>query len=503
MSLLLKNVRVLSTRYPSAELRDVFIVRDKISAIGALGARRADYTIDGRGSYCVPGFFDFHTTSDHHLTLLENPLQEDFLGQGITGMLGGHCGASLAPLLYGSLDPLRKWTDPEAININWRTVRELFQTLERRRIGVHFGTLIGHTTIRQDLIGDDARDLTDNELDVFVSLVARAMDEGAYGISFGLGYAHTQGVPYHELVMLGTEVAKRKGIISLHVRKIGTELVQGVSEGLSLARDTGAPVFFSHLMPLRDARDEYLESLRLIDEARKDLPVFFGVYPFDSFALPLYSLLPTWVQRGNVAAMRKSLKDPWERERILKDLPRYNAAEIHFVDVPVIPSLAGKTLADAMDMHGIRDVRKGILALLEMLDFQGTILHHAIDHELLDEAMKHSGSFITSATAAFRPSFRRKLAFAPRNTSTMTTYLAWADRHSIPIQDAITKITSAPQDVLHIPSAILAEGAKADITIIAPGDPYTVKHVIVSGVLVLSESHTSPRPMGHILRHRP
>ncbi len=123
MTLLIKNVQFIGADKPREGKVDVFVVGDKISAIGELGDKKADQVIEGQGAYLMPGFIDVHTTSDHYLSLFDYPSQEDFLRQGVTTIVGGHCGSSLAPLLYGSLESIRKWAAIDQVNVNWHTVK--------------------------------------------------------------------------------------------------------------------------------------------------------------------------------------------------------------------------------------------------------------------------------------------------------------------------------------------------------------------------------------------
>ena len=132
MTLLIKNVKILGGERTFPESSDVFVNGDKISAIGNFGRKTADETLDGMGAYLAPGFIDVNTDSDHYLSLFSYPSQEDFLRQGVTTIVGGMCGSSLAPLLYGSLESIRKWTDISRFNVGWHTMSELIQRLNKR-----------------------------------------------------------------------------------------------------------------------------------------------------------------------------------------------------------------------------------------------------------------------------------------------------------------------------------------------------------------------------------
>ena len=155
MTLLIKNVQIVGGAGNNANgaTTDVFVSDNKISAIGSFPNKKADMVLDGQGAYLSPGFIDSNTGSDHYLTLFDNPNQEDFIKQGVTTIMGGMCGASLAPLLYGSLEALQKWGDPNRTNVSWHTMGEFLKVMDKHPTSVNFGTLVGHATVRRALVG--------------------------------------------------------------------------------------------------------------------------------------------------------------------------------------------------------------------------------------------------------------------------------------------------------------------------------------------------------------
>ncbi|HEY4496765.1 MAG TPA: D-aminoacylase, partial [Candidatus Paceibacterota bacterium] len=104
MSILIKNVEIIDGEGRTPYKSDVFIEKNIISAIGNFKDKEADEVIDGLGNYLAPGFIDIDTASDHYLGIFTYPEQSDFVNQGVSTILGGHCGSSLAPLLYGTLE---------------------------------------------------------------------------------------------------------------------------------------------------------------------------------------------------------------------------------------------------------------------------------------------------------------------------------------------------------------------------------------------------------------
>ena len=103
MTLLIRNVQILGSDQKLPDRLDVFVSGEKIAAIGRFPGKKADEIIEGAGCYLSPGFIDIDTESDHYLSLFSHPSQDDFLKQGVTTIVGGLCGASLAPLIYGNL----------------------------------------------------------------------------------------------------------------------------------------------------------------------------------------------------------------------------------------------------------------------------------------------------------------------------------------------------------------------------------------------------------------
>src|SRR5665213_2702405 len=207
MTLLIKNVRILGGAKEFPDVTDIFINDDKIAAIGNFSDKKADEVLDGQSAYLSPGFIDVNTDSDHYLTLFEHPGQEDFLRQGVTTIFGGMCGSSLAPLLYGTLESVRKWGGSEdRINVNWHTMAEFLATIDKRPFAVNFGTLTGHSTIRRSLAGDAVRELNKNELGVFLETLRKTLAEGAFGLSTNLGSVHAQKASHAEIASLAKTV---------------------------------------------------------------------------------------------------------------------------------------------------------------------------------------------------------------------------------------------------------------------------------------------------------
>ena len=171
---------------------DIGIEKGVITAIGDLGKKTdAKLTIDAVGKYVTPGFIDMTNHSDTRLTIFRYPAQESMVMQGVTTVIGGNCGASLAPLASPlAIQTIQKWSDLSDLNINWASVEEFLTQVEEYKIGPNFGMFVGYGTLKRGVVGDEIRGLKKDEIEKIQYLIEKSLDEGALGLSLGLSYGH-------------------------------------------------------------------------------------------------------------------------------------------------------------------------------------------------------------------------------------------------------------------------------------------------------------------------
>ncbi len=512
MTLLIKNVRILGGAEKFSEPRDVFVSGDKVSAIGSFPNKDADTVIEGQGAYLAPGFIDVNTDSDHYLSLFDYPEQDDFLRQGVTTIIGGACGSSLAPLLYGSLESVQKWGDVGRVNVNWHSVKEFFDTLEKKPTAVNFGTLVGHSTIRRALIGGDIRELTKNELNVFGGTLRRALEEGGMGLSTGLGYVHSYKTPYSELKFLATIVKEKSGVYATHLRRSDDELLESIDETIKLANDTGAKTIISHFMPIVGAEAEYEKGLKKIESLPKELDFHFDVYPFDTSVLALYTFLPLWVRSGGREVMLANIKDEWMRSRIVKDIPKMNPWDFTMAQAPGNDYLVGKTLHDLVDIFNVPDYRDALVKLMVVTELRGIVFYKNINMNLVTLALKSPRSMIASNAASFREAAPAKALKPERATSTFTKFLSLMEtRNLMPLHEAIKKITLDPARKFGLRGrGAIQENNFADLTLFSFKETRNekaivmdceIKCVVVNGAVAYKDGGFTGKFSGRALKH--
>jgi N-acyl-D-amino-acid deacylase len=500
MTLLVRNVQILGGVRDFPEPMDVFVAGDKISAIGHFPNKKADDVLDGQGAYLSPGFIDVNTDSDHYLTLFDYPSQDDFLKQGVTTIFGGMCGSSLAPLLYGSLESMRKWGgSEEKVNVNWHTVAELLASIDKRPLGVNFGTLIGHSTIRRALAGDELRDLTKNELNVFAETIRRALREGAFGVSTGLGYVHGRSATQVELKMLAGVAHEFGGIYATHLRDLGSRVAESVEETIALALSSGAKTLVNHFVPLARSGQEYASALKRIDDLPTAQDFHFDIYPFDTMLLPIYTFLPVWAQNGGTAKMLANIADPWLAKRILAEMDPVRADLVTIAQAPGNDFLVGKSLKEVADIYGMRDARGVMLRLMAETRLRGIILAKVIDEDLSRSALANPRSFIASNAPSFGVIKGRKQLKTERTTSTFATFLSLAEHGLLPIRDAIKKITRDPAREFDLAlRGEIKEGNFADLVCFKNGE---FRFTVVNGRIAVKNGEFQNVFSGKALRH--
>ena len=512
MTLLIKNVQIIGgtqgkragTDGSGRSALDVFVSDDRISAVGNFPDKKADVVLDGQGAFLAPGFIDASTASDHYLTLFTDRSQEDFLRQGVTTMFGGMCGASLAPLLYGSLESIQKWGNPDGVNINWHTMGEFLASFDRHRPALNFGTLVGHSTVRRAIIGEALRDLTKNELGVFTRILEQALVEGAFGLSTGLGYVHARKTPYAELRALAEVVKKHDGVYATHLRQGAQGIRVSVEETIRLARETGVSTLISHFMPIIGAEREYEEALALIDGLPADIDLHFDIYPSARSLAPIYTFLPEWSQTGGIAVMAANIKDDWLLPRIKKEMPEIDAEHFTVVQAPGNEMFVGKTLREIGAIYEMDDARDALVHLMQALGLRGTVLYKNVNFDLVARAIVSPRSLIASNAPSVAADARRlehaEHMKSEHGTETFSAFIRMVEeRNMMSLEAAVEKVTVAPAKKFGLADrGRIQEGAYADLVCFR-GDE--VKFTVVNGRIVEKEAAFQGVFAGCPLRH--
>jgi N-acyl-D-aspartate/D-glutamate deacylase len=298
---------------------DVGLRGGRIAAIGRLGGAPARRTIDAGGRVVAPGFIDMLGQSD--LSILIEPRLPSKIFQGITTEATGE-GGSAAPLDERVIRADRVGYEHFGITPDWRDFAGYFARLEKQRIGINFASYVGATQVRRLVVGEANRAPTPQELDRMRALVARAMEQGAVGLSTSLQYAPAPYATTEELIALAAEAARHGGIYATHMRSEGDAVLPALDEAIRIGREAKIPVEIWHLKAAGKRNwGRMPEIVAKIEAARRaGVDVAADTYAYPAWFNSLSAFVPPWAHEGGSEALVARLKDPAQRQRIRREM---------------------------------------------------------------------------------------------------------------------------------------------------------------------------------------
>ncbi len=503
-------------------LGDVGIQEGRIKDIGAptLSGATAGKIVNAVGKFVTPGFIDITSHADANWSIFQNPEQDYLLTQGVTSILIGNCGSSLAPLLSPqALESLRKWDNISEPNINWATVAEFFGELGRHPLGVNIATLMGHGTIRRGLLKGEARTMTDVELRQFADVIEQGIKDGAFGISTGLIYSHEASATVEELSAIATIAARLGGIYKTHLRHEGRNLIPAMNEAIQIGRTSGARVIISHLKAIgRRSWSSFGDAMTMMDHANEEKPMFyFDIAPYQRTGSFLYLLLPAFARSGGFSQMLDRLETPTTRSEIVADLKR---ATLHYdryiVANSVTPGSNGLTIADISEKAG-EAPEEIILSLLAASRGKVSVFGKTLSLKNIEAGLTHPLSMVASDGSGVSGELGKAgVLVHPRSTGAFPHFLHRfiREKQIVSWEEGIRKITSLPAEVVGFKErGEIKAGNWADIAVFDPEvirdrstyhNPYVhpvgIEAVVVGGKLAIEGGELTGSASGQVLK---
>jgi N-acyl-D-aspartate/D-glutamate deacylase len=472
--IIIKNGTVVDGSEKAGYQADVAVSKNKISKIGNLKKAKAKIEIDATGKIVSPGFIDIHNHSDSHWRIFLDPQLPSLLYQGITTIIGGNCGASIAPLTDGRIiESIQKWIDLKRVNVDWLSFSEFAEKMGERKFGVNFGTLVGHGTLRRGVILDEMRRLDQDELDVVEKMLTRSIKEGALGFSLGLVYSHERPAAWDELEEFAEITKSHKKVLAIHLRDEAEEIVGALQEAVDLAKGSGVSLQISHLKVMGEKNWPLMDKvLEMIEKARETgADINFDVYPYTQTNSVLYSFLPAWAAEGGKKMLLKRLKDMPLRKKIAREMKE--TAQIHYENAIIAmcgfsKSLAKRKISEIAARQGI-SAEDVIIDLLIASEGRVITLVDCLDEENVKKAIKHPLSIIASDGSGYGKSFKESGELVhPRSFGTFPRVLGKYVREEklLTLEEAVKKMTSLPAKKFGLDGrGVLEKGNIADIAV--------------------------------------
>jgi len=315
---------------------DIGVTNGTIRTIGDIKTT-AGFIVDAKGSIVSPGFIDIHTHCESGLQTEKGKNVKNYLMQGVTTVVTGNCGGG-----------------------TYR-VREFFGRLESQGIGLNVIHLVGHGTLRASVMGQEAREPTDEELERMKQLLEQGMEEGAVGFSTGLFYAPGSYAKTEEIIELARVVKKYNGIYATHIRdesNYSIGLIEAIKEAITVGEEAGIPVEISHIKALgKPVWGMAKDVCEVIENAReRGVRIYADQYPYEASSTGLSAaVIPRWVQAGG--QMRDRLGNPELlpkiKKEIAKNIDRRGGPEsLVIVLFPKNRNFDGKNLLEISRMMG-------------------------------------------------------------------------------------------------------------------------------------------------------
>lgn len=496
LDVLIRGGRVIDGTGNPAFFADVGITNGRIAAIGRL-TNEAARVLDAAGQVVAPGFIDVHT---HAEEIDELPRGENFVRMGVTTLLLGNCGTSV-------LD-----------------VGAFLARLEATNISPNVATLVGHGTVRSQVMGGSfMRPPTGEELERMCGQVEQAMRDGAFGLSTGLIYLPGTFARTEELVAVARAAGRHGGIYASHMRDEGLKIDEALEEVFRIAREAGVRAQVSHLKLSGNASwGRTGQVLAAIERARAEgLDITQDQYLYTASSTGLSQLVPERWREGDRFAER--LADPAQKAELVAEMKerlrkngRGDYAYAVIARYGKDASLNGLTVREAARKKRGNDSLDDQIELVLEIQANGGAsgIFHGIDEEDLRAFLAHPNTMVASDSGVRR--FGEGVPH-PRGYGNAARVLARYVRElkALRLEDAVRRMTSLPASVFRLRDrGVLREGAMADVVVLDPArvqDRATFEQphqyatgfawVLVNGVPVVeNDVHTGARP-GRALRH--
>ncbi len=298
---------------------DLGIKNDTIAFIGDLSAATASNEIDAKGNAVAPGFINMLSWATE--SLIEDGNSQSDIRQGVTLEVMGE-GWSMGPLN----DKLKKQQQESQSDIKykieWNTLGEYLNFLEKKGVSCNVASFVGATTIRMNVIGEGNREPTSEEMESMKQLVKQAMQEGAMGVGTSLIYPPAFFAKTNELVELCKVASQYGGMYISHMRSEGDKLYEAVEELITIAKEANIPAEIYHLKAAGKDNWPKMDSvIKRVERARAEGQLISAdIYNYIAGGTGLTATMPPTLQDGGFGKLRERLQDPVIRKQIAKEM---------------------------------------------------------------------------------------------------------------------------------------------------------------------------------------
>jgi N-acyl-D-amino-acid deacylase len=508
---------------------EIAIDGDRIAYVGTRAPGHGRDEVDAKGNAVSPGFINMLAHPEESLFADGRGLSD--LRQGVTLEIMGE--DSMGPLTPKMKQLMVQRQSEIHFAVDWTTLGEYLQELEKRGIAPNVASFVGAGTVRTNLLDEADVQPNPEQLQAMRKLVDQAMEEGALGVTTALIYSPNQYAKTPELIALAQESARCGGMYIAHMRSEGDRILEGVQETIDIAEASGAPAEIYHLKVAGRSNWGKLDAViaKVAAARAAGIRITADMYTYTAGATGLDAAMPPWVQDGGLEAWIARLKDPAIRVRVLADMREANPRWENLLlragaggtlllgfKNPALRPLIGKTLAQVAADRGVSAEDAAIDLVIEN-GARVEVAYFLMSEENIRRQIALPWVSFGSDEAAPAPEgvFLTENNH-PRAYGNVARLLGRyvREEHVISLSEAIRKLTSFPASTLSIKHrGRLARGYFADVVIFDPATiqdhaTYEKPHqlstgvtdVWVNGVRALKDSVATGAASGRFVRGR-
>lgn len=447
---IIRNGKIIDGTGNNWQLKDIAIVKNKIAAIGQLKNWKAVKEIDATGLIIAPGFIDVHAHIEGGEA--KNPLASNFIYDGVTTVITGNCG--------GSADDMNVY----------------FNYIDSLQTSINVAALMGHNTIRKQVMGTANRHATNEELNKMEAIADKAMKDGAVGMSTGLIYIPGTFAPTEEVVAIAKVVAANGGVYASHIRNEEDKVTEAVEEAIEIGRQAKLPVEVSHFkVNGQNNWGRSDETLALVDNARKEgIEVTIDQYPYTASSTNLGILLPDWVLADGQDSILARLKDPAIRAKVkAHSIGIIKSRGLKHFDYAFVANFKADTSYNGKNIRAINLMKGGkdkaideAETIVQMIEQGGAqMVYHGMGDKDVKNIMAYPFNMAASDAGIAVMGVSRP---HPRAYGTNARVLAKYVREEkvMSLEEAIRRMTSLPANKFNLKErGLLKENYIADIVV--------------------------------------
>ncbi|HEY1023625.1 MAG TPA: D-aminoacylase [Sphingobacteriaceae bacterium] len=489
---LIKNGKVIDGTGNSWYYGDVAVKDGKILRIGKNLTLPATKVIDAKGLVIAPGFIDVHGHIEGGI--ITHPTADNYIYDGVTTVITGNCGSSAG------------------------NIRRFFQEIDSVKTSINVATLIGHNSVRGQVMNRDKRKPTAGEQKRMEQMVEQAMKEGAVGLSTGLIYIPGAYADTEEVIGLAKASAKHNGLYASHIRNEENKAAEAINEAINIGKQADIPVQISHFkIGGKINWGKSSQMLSLVENARLEgWDVTIDQYPYTASSTNLGVRLPDWAFAGGNDSLLFRLRNAAIRSQIKKEmLEQLNDYKFENYSYAVVANygadrkLNGKSITEINIIMGRRpDAANEAETIMDMIEKGGAqMVYHSMNEDDVRTIMKYPFAMVgaDAGVRAFGVGMPHPRGYGS-NARILGKYVR--DEKVISLEEAIRRMTSLAAQKFNLRDrGMLREGMAADVVVFDENtvqdlstftEPHAYskgfKYVLVNGQLVVEdEKHLGTR----------